>query len=216
MRAAETNEHMERIYSTVAHEDIPWNREEPPALLVELVEHGVVGPCKTIDIGCGTGNYAFYMVGQGFEVTGVDVSPTAIAAARKKSHERGLAAELVVADLTADTSHIAGPFDFVHEWMVLHHILPPDRKAYLANVMNLLNSGGRYLSVSFSEENEGFGEPPTGKWRKSPMGPSIYCGALEEIAGFFMPHCSILKKKVIEIPGQKDPHLVNYLFMQKK
>ena len=216
MKADDTNKHMERIYSSVPHEDIPWNRQEPPAVLVELIEQGMVKPCKAIDIGCGTGNYTFYLQANGFQVTGVDVSPTAIAAAKKKSQENGVKVDLVVADMTADISQIKGTFDFVHEWMVLHHILPPDRAAYLSNIMKLLNSGGSYLSVSFSEANEGFGEPPTGKWRKSPMGPTIYCGSLEETAAFFEPYCTILKQELIEIPGKKDPHKVNYLYMRKK
>ncbi len=37
---------MDEIYRTIPQEDIPWNMEEPPEALVELIENGKVLPCK--------------------------------------------------------------------------------------------------------------------------------------------------------------------------
>jgi len=65
----------DEIYRRMSRDEIPWNIEEPPQALVELVEIGVVQPCKAIDLGCGTGNYAIYLANRGFDVTGVDISP---------------------------------------------------------------------------------------------------------------------------------------------
>jgi len=56
---------MDRIYGNTPLEEIPWNIETPPDVLVELVESGKVKPCKTIDLGCGTGNYAIYLASIG-------------------------------------------------------------------------------------------------------------------------------------------------------
>ena len=63
---------MDRIYKNMPLEKIPWNSETPPEALVELVESGKVKPCRAIDLGCGAGNYAVYLAGRGFEVTGID------------------------------------------------------------------------------------------------------------------------------------------------
>ncbi len=216
MDAADTNRHMERIYATMPHQEIPWNLSDPPALLVDLLDHGAVPPGRALDIGCGMGNYTRFLAGRGFAVTGVDASPSAIAAARRLSRETGVAANFLVADMTADTSHLPGPFAFVFEWMVLHHILGPERERYRRNLLGLLAPGGHYLSVSISEAHEGFGEPPTGKWRKSPLGPTVYCAALDELAAFFAPACEILERQLVQIPGSKAPHLVNALFLRKK
>ncbi len=49
---------MDKIYRDVPLEDIPWILEIPPDALTQLVESGKVKPCKSIDLGCGTGNYA--------------------------------------------------------------------------------------------------------------------------------------------------------------
>jgi hypothetical protein len=50
---------LDRIYQEVPLNQIPWNIETPPDALVELVQSGKVLPCKTIDLGCGIGNYQF-------------------------------------------------------------------------------------------------------------------------------------------------------------
>jgi len=71
----------ERIYPELPPGEIPWNLEAPPRLLVDLVEFGRVAPCDAIDFGCGAGNYAVWLAGQGFRVTGIDVSTAAVARA---------------------------------------------------------------------------------------------------------------------------------------
>ena len=73
---------MDKIYRDLPLEDIPWNLEIPPDALTQLVESGKVKPCKTVDLGCGTGNYAIYLASVGFDVTGIDISPTAIRIAK--------------------------------------------------------------------------------------------------------------------------------------
>lgn len=80
---------VDRIYRTLPLENIPWNSEAPPDALAELVRDGTVRPCRTIDLECGAGNYACYLAGLGFEVTGVDSSPMAIRIAEEHAHERG-------------------------------------------------------------------------------------------------------------------------------
>jgi SAM-dependent methyltransferase len=59
---------IDKIYRNMRPDEIPWNIGAPPDALLELVESGKVKPCKTIDLGCGTGNYAIYFANRGFEV----------------------------------------------------------------------------------------------------------------------------------------------------
>ncbi|MHC4177147.1 MAG: class I SAM-dependent methyltransferase, partial [Planctomycetota bacterium] len=68
---------MESIYGDLALDEIPWNLEAPPDVLVELVESRRVLPCSAVDLGCGAGNYAVWLATKGFHVTGVDLSPRA-------------------------------------------------------------------------------------------------------------------------------------------
>ena len=90
---------MEKIYGETPPADIPWNIETPPKALVALVESGQVQPCKAIDVGCGAGNYAVYLASVGFDVTGVDISPSAIALAEANAKEKGVTCKFVAADV---------------------------------------------------------------------------------------------------------------------
>ena len=54
---------MENIYTNLSPDEIPWNMGTPPDLLRDLVESGRVTPCKTVDLGCGTGSYAIFLAG---------------------------------------------------------------------------------------------------------------------------------------------------------
>ena len=81
---------MEQIYSETPPADIPWNIETPPKALVELIDSGQIQPCKAIDLGCGAGNYAIYLASLGFDVTGVDISPSAIALAEANAKQKGV------------------------------------------------------------------------------------------------------------------------------
>jgi len=92
---------IDRIYRDVPLDKIPWNSETPPDQLVELVESGKVRPGRAIDLGCGAGNYALYLAAYGFDMTGVDNSPAAIAIAARNARERDVRCRFIVADLSA-------------------------------------------------------------------------------------------------------------------
>lgn len=78
----------------------------------------------------------------------------------------------------------------------------------------LLNSGGHYLSVCFSEKDPLFGG--SGKYRETPLGTVLYFSSEEELKELFSRFFRIIELKTIEIEGKFAPHLANYAFMVKK
>jgi len=144
------------IYQRVPLSEIPWNNEQPPELLVELIETGKVTPCRAIDLGCGAGNYAAYLAAKGFNVTGVDMSPTAIKFARQNAKQKGVKCKFLVGDVIEHLSETDGRWDFAYDWGLLHHIFPENRQKYVQGVHNVLNPGGKYLSVCFNEKDTAF------------------------------------------------------------
>lgn len=205
---------MEKIYQTIPPGRIPWNIEVPPDALVELVDSGKVSPGKTIDLGCGAGHYAIYLAGRGFDVLGVDISPTAIRIAREHAERRRVAVRFVVADMLGDLHEIQDSFDFAYDWEVLHHIYPEKREIYIRNVYRLLTRGARYLSVCFSEKSPQFGGE--GKYRTTPLGTVLYFSSEDELRSLFGPFFTIIDLKTITISGKYGPHLVNYAFMERR
>jgi 2-polyprenyl-3-methyl-5-hydroxy-6-metoxy-1,4-benzoquinol methylase len=204
---------MEQIYRSVPIEDIPWNLETPPQALENLVRNGTITPCKTVDLGCGAGNYAIYLASIGFDVTGIDISPCAIEIAKKSASQKGLDCNFIVADVLGEMKEVQSTFDFAYDWEVLHHIFPSDREKYIRNVHKLLNPGGQYLSVCFSEENPQFGG--VGKYRKTPLGTVLYFSSEEELRALYESFFKIEELRTIDIEGKYSPHKAIYALMIK-
>lgn len=205
---------IDSIYKNTPLKQIPWNLETPPELLVELVDSGKVRPCKAIDLGCGAGNYAVYLAGRGFEVTGVDISPTAIKLAGENAKRKGLKCDFFVTDVVNQLGEINQTWDFIYGWGLLHHIFPDQRQKYVDNVSRILNPKGKYLSLCFSEKDTGF--EGAGKYRNTDMDGVIYFSSEYELRELFETHFRIIELQAVEISGKFDSHIFNYVFMEKK
>lgn len=205
---------IDKIYMNMPRKDIPWNIEEPPKALVELVESKNIKPCKAIDLGCGTGNYVIYLASKGFDVTGVDISPTAIKIAKENAKKKGVKCNFFVVDLLGDLDEIKETFDFAYDWELLHHIFPKKRKKYVENVCKILKPRRKYLSVCFNENDSQFGG--SGKYRETQLNTILYFSSEDELRELFKPYFDIKELKIIEILGKYSPHLANYVFMEKK
>ena len=205
---------MDRIYKNIPQEMIPWNVETPPEALVDVVESGKVRPCRAIDLGCGTGNYAIYLAATGFDVTGVDLSPTAIEIAKENAAKKGVKCRFIVADILGDLHEIKETFDFAYDWEVLHHIFPEERKRYVDNVTRLLNSGGKYMSACFSEDDREFGG--AGKYVRTQLDTVLYLSSTDELRELFEPCFNILEIKKLEISSKFGTHAGIFVFMEKR
>ncbi|UCE68091.1 MAG: class I SAM-dependent methyltransferase [Candidatus Zixiibacteriota bacterium] len=205
---------MEQVYSEMPPGNIPWNLPEPPELLVKAVEAGKIKPCKAVDLGCGAGNYAVWLAGQGFDVTGMDISKHAVRLAVQLAKEKGVSCRFVVADLLGDMREYYECFDFAYDWELLHHISPEDRPAYIQNVCNILRRNGIYFSVCFSVKDPDFGGE--GKYRKTPLGTILYFSSEEELSELLEPFFSILELSTLEIKGKYGPHAANVAWLERK
>jgi SAM-dependent methyltransferase len=205
---------IDQIYQKIPLDKIPWNSGTPPDALVDLVQSGKIKPSKAVDLGCGAGNYAIWLAGRGFEVTGVDSSPTAIRIATENSRKQGVGCRFIVADLLGDMHEIRDTFDFAYDWELLHHIFPEDRDIYVRNVYRILKPGALCLSVSFSEEDPQFGG--SGKYRLTPIGTTLYFSSEPEIRELFSPHFLIRDLRTIEVGGKFGFHRAVYILAERR
>lgn len=205
---------IDKIYREWPLKHIPWIFKTPPDILVELINRGKINPCKTIELGCGTGINAIYLASKRFIVTGIDISPAAITIAKRNADEKKVECNFIVADVLSDLNEIDRNYDFAYDWELLHHIFPEYRQNYIKNVYNLLNQGGTYLSVSFSEKDSFLGDQ--GKYRETPLGTVLYFSSENELKELFSPFFNIEELKTIEIRGKPVSHLANYAFMKRK
>ena len=116
-------------------------------------------------------------------------------------------------DVLENLKKIKETYDFVYDWLLLHHIYPNKRKDYCKNVHKILRPGGKYLSVCFSEDDPQFGGK--GKYRETPLGTTLYFSSENELKDLFDQFFQIEELKTIETPGKSGPHLSIYVFMTK-
>ena len=77
----------DEYYRKYPLEMLGWELGKPRPILVEYVEKGLIPKGKALDICCGAGTNSVYLAQSGFEVTGIDISLTAIGMAKKKAKQ---------------------------------------------------------------------------------------------------------------------------------
>lgn len=94
---------------------------------------------RVLELGCGARNVASLLVARGLEVTGIDISPTAIAWAVERGLDRS---RFLVGDLVEG---IPGEHELVVDGNLLHCIIGEDRVRVLANVRGALVPRGCFF-----------------------------------------------------------------------
>ena len=149
----DSQQHWDAMYEKQL-EEIPWEIQQPPSELVELVATGSIKPCKTLDIACGTGNYALFLAKKGFSVTGVDISKNAISSAKEKARDAKVMIRFICGDILTLKQLLGDEqFEFVLDYSIMHHIDPAHIEAYTAQFSSILSPKGTLLLVCYSEED---------------------------------------------------------------
>ena len=120
----------------------PWDTQiTPPEVMAFL---GDASPGRALDLGCGTGTNAITLSKRGWQVTGVDFSPKAIFAARRKAARQNLQIDFYIGSV-ADLDFISGPFDYALDIGCLFSLNSQDQHAYATGLMRMLPSGASYM-----------------------------------------------------------------------
>ncbi len=101
---------------------------------------------KLLEMGCGAGNTPLWYAKKfGFEVSGIDISPTAIDWARKKAATANIDADFHVGSVLDLSPFADETFDLVVDGHCYHCIIGEDRKTFLAEAKRVLKPGGYLL-----------------------------------------------------------------------
>lgn len=131
----------ERPLPRMAPGDSPYLRRHVDAAVraLELREGE-----RVVEVGCGMGRYTFLLAERGLRLEGLDLSPVLLE--RLARHDGGrYGIPLHAADLQNLSDDLAGRFDAVVGFFMLHHI--KDLAGCFAGVARLLRPGGRAVFI---------------------------------------------------------------------
>ena len=154
-----------------------WDHGQPSPGLVDFLKREKWKPGSILVPGCGLGHDCRRLARHGFVVTGVDISPRAVAQAQKLAARESLSIRYVAADCLHLPAKLRGPYDWVFEHTCFCAIDPGLRDRYVRSVTGLLRAGGHFLGVFYNIQPEA--GPPFGTTR-------------EELVERFRPHFKLL------------------------
>lgn len=127
-----------------------WDTGVPAEDLKQAVEKGVIRPCRTVVVGCGSGTNAIYLASRGFDVTAIDVAPTALSIAQAKAQEAGVRVRWLLADVLALPK--LAPFDFIFDRGCYHNVRYVDAAGLMESLRRLSRPGTRCLVLSLNRD----------------------------------------------------------------
>ncbi|MCI4372959.1 MAG: class I SAM-dependent methyltransferase [Thermoplasmata archaeon] len=128
----------------------PWEIGRPQNEFVQLEERGEIRG-RVLDVGCGTGENAFFYAQRGHDTWAIDFSPRAIGLARERAATRKAPVHLQVAS-ALELGRLGETFDTVTDCGMFHTFLDEHRPVYAASVAEVLRPGGRLFILCFSEK----------------------------------------------------------------
>ncbi len=118
-----------------------------------------------LDVGCGTGFLSLELAARGHRVTGVDLAPAMLEAARKKAAAQGVAAHFQEGD-AENLPFAPGSFDLVISRHVLWTL--PHPEAAIDDWMRVLRPGGRLAIIDGAQYDAATAPPQRENARTSP------------------------------------------------
>jgi SAM-dependent methyltransferase len=135
----------------------PWEHEHVEQPLRDLVEGpAALPPGRALDLGCGTGRDAVYLAQHGWQVTGVDFVPQALARAVRRGAEAGVEVRWVQGDISApDTLDLGPDHTLLVDLGCFHGLGPAQRQRAAEAITKAAASGATLLVFAFSPGRRG-------------------------------------------------------------
>ena len=136
-----------------------WDGSDPECAVPDAIlasETADMPPGSALDLGCGDGGNAVWLAKQGWRVTTLDFSRSAIRAGKRLAERERVDVEFITADAAAHKPQTR--YDLIISFYI--QLQPAQRATMLSNAARALKPGGRLLIVAHDRST-----PPSG-WSK--------------------------------------------------
>ena len=140
---------------------MPWYEEKLDHDVENEINSRSLNSGNFLDLGTGPGTQAIQLSKYGFQVTGTDISNSAIEKAKKLSDK----VDFLVDDVL-DSKFSDKKFDFIFDRGVFHVFEKDQRTKYLSQITRILNDGGVLFLKCMSKEEKNL--PDNGMPHKFP------------------------------------------------
>jgi trans-aconitate methyltransferase len=144
--------HWQNVYTSKAENEVSWFQETPAPSLELITAAGATHASAIIDIGGGASRLVDALAAQGFaDLTVLDLSAAALAAAGVRLGDRALSVQWIAADTTVWQP--SRSYDIWHDRAAFHFLTTEaDRAAYVARLARGLKPGGHAIIATFAPD----------------------------------------------------------------
>lgn len=143
-------EHWETVYTTKSADHVSWFQERATRSIEIIRSIDPEPTARIIDVGGGASTLVDDLIVDGFaDISGLDLSASALDVARKRLGPKGGQVRWIAGDIrTVDLPKQS--FDIWHDRAVFHFLTQPDdRLAYVQQVMKAVKPGGHVIVATF-------------------------------------------------------------------
>lgn len=136
-------------YRQVHEKCLQWASDAPSAIVLQTMERfGISADAQILELGCGEGRDARYLLNLGYQLTATDISPEAVRYCRRENP--AFAQHFQVLDCVAGEWN--GKFDFIYAVAVIHMLVEDaHRAAFYRFIREHLNEKGIALVCTMGD-----------------------------------------------------------------
>ena len=176
---------------------IGWDRGVSSNNLKYWIDKDLLKPCRILIPGCGNGYEVITLAKLGFDVTAIDIAPTAIDNLRTELDEENLKANLILGDFLSWAPEES--FDAIFEQTSLCALSPDIWKQYETQLYQWLKPEGKLFAQFMQTGKEG--------------GPPFHC-ELNDMVTLFPEKRWIWSKEHVSL--KKEPGKIERLYTLEK
>ena len=136
-------------YKAVHQKNLRWMGYAPSDIVFEIIKkYGISADDTVLEIGCGEGRDAVYLLKKGYNLSATDVSPEAVNYCKARYKEFSDRFDL----LDAVSGTLDKKFDYIYSVAVIHMLVPDeDRKAFYCFIKEHLTENGIALICTMGD-----------------------------------------------------------------